>query len=259
MHDAAKAVDNTVDVIDDVHDLGKSADNIGDGVCFVAGTLVYTESGHRAIEDIVVGDRVWAWDEKSGDIAIKEVVETYINETSELVHIFVGGEEIVTTPSHPFYSPVKGWTDAVHLRAGDILVTVNGELVVVEKIQHEILESPITVYNFQVEGYHTYSVSRSNILVHNSCSKNFSGHGQAPKTGNANSTYTQLSSDGYNTVSSRTYYTDFGQPKMRVDYSHSHGNLKGPHVHIFSYYEINGKIFRNDESIYSIFEYLDLY
>ena len=26
--------------------------------------------------------------------------ETYVNQTSELVHIFVGGEEIVTTPIH---------------------------------------------------------------------------------------------------------------------------------------------------------------
>ena len=33
--------------------------------------------------------------------------ETYVNQTSELVHVFVGGEEIITTPTHPFYSPVK--------------------------------------------------------------------------------------------------------------------------------------------------------
>lgn len=138
--------------------------------CFVAGTAVLTACGYVAIENIAAGDMVYAWDEETGTVGIKEVVETYINETSELIHVFVGGEEIITTPSHPFYSPVKGWTDAVHLRAGDILVTVNGELVVVEKIQHEILESPKTVYNFQVEGYHTYYVSNINVLVHNSCS-----------------------------------------------------------------------------------------
>ena len=99
---------------------------------------------------------VWAWDEETGEIALKEVVETYVNETDELVHVFVNGEEIVTTPTHPFYSPVKGWTDAVKLRAGDILVLVNGEYVVVEMVQHEILEAPVKVYNFQVEDYHTY-------------------------------------------------------------------------------------------------------
>lgn len=84
----------------------------------------------------------------------------------------MGGEEIVATPTHPFYCPVKGWTDAAHLRAGDILVLVNGEYVVVEKIQHELLESPIKVYNFQVEDYHTYYVSDNGVLVHNSCNHN---------------------------------------------------------------------------------------
>ena len=138
--------------------------------CFVAGTLVKTADGDRPIEEIAAGDYVWAWDEATGDVALKEVIETYVNETSELIHLFVNGEEIITTPTHPFYSPVKGWTDAVNLRAGDILVLVNGEYVVVEKIQHEILESPVTVYNFNVSDYHTYFVAISGILAHNSCS-----------------------------------------------------------------------------------------
>ena len=123
------------------------------------------------IETIVAGDIVWAWDEKTGDVALKEVVETYVNETDELVHIYVNGEKITTPPSHPFYSPVKGWTDAAQLRAGDILVLVNGEYVVVEKVQHEFLENPIAVYNFQVEDYHTYYVADLGALVHNSCAK----------------------------------------------------------------------------------------
>ena len=145
--------------------------------CFVAGTLIHTSSGYKPIESIHAGDMVWAWDEESGDVALKEVVETYVNEASELVHVFVNGEEIVATPSHPFYSPVKGWTDAVHLRAGDILVLVNGEYVVVEKVLHEILESPITVYNFQVKDFHTYFVTCYGILVHNACQRGVGGKG----------------------------------------------------------------------------------
>ena len=137
--------------------------------CFVAGTLVQSEDGAVAIENISVGDKVWAWDEATGDVALKEVVETYVNQSDELIHVFVNGEEIITTPTHPFYSPVKGWTAAAKLRAGDILVLVNGEYVVVEKAQHEILEAPIAVYNFEVEDYHTYYVGKHSILVHNVC------------------------------------------------------------------------------------------
>ena len=84
-----------------------------------------TEEGDKPIEDVTVGDYVWAWDEATGTTELKQVVETYVNETSELTHIFVNGEEIVATPTHPFYCPVKGWTDAAHLRAGDILVLVH--------------------------------------------------------------------------------------------------------------------------------------
>lgn len=137
--------------------------------CFVAGTAVLTATGTVAIETIKAGDLVWAWDEETGDVALKEVVETYVNESDELVHVYVNGEEIVATPKHPFYSPVKGWTDAAHLRAGDILVLVNGEYAVVEKVQHELLETPVKVYNFQVKDYHTYYVANVGVLVHNIC------------------------------------------------------------------------------------------
>jgi hypothetical protein len=152
-----------------------SSSNQGSGAastqCFISGTLVLGEEGLVNIEDISVGDKVWAWNEETGEVALKPVVETYVNKTSELVRLLVNGEEIITTPSHPFYSPVKGWTDAVRLRAGDILFLVNGEYVVVEQVQHEILEAPITVYNFQVADYHTYYVSSNGLLVHNMCAK----------------------------------------------------------------------------------------
>ena len=48
---------------------------------------------------------------------------------------------------------------------------LNGEYVVVEQVQHELLESPETTYNFEVEGFHTYYVGDDSILVHNMCAK----------------------------------------------------------------------------------------
>ena len=38
-------------------------------------------------------------------------------------------------------------------------------------MQHELLEAPVKVYNFQVEDYHTYYVAEVSVLVHNSCGK----------------------------------------------------------------------------------------
>ena len=85
------------------------------------------------------------------------------------MHICVNGDEIVSTPTHPFYSPVRGWTSTVDLRAGDILVLSNGEYVIVEQVQHEILEVPVKVYNFEVQDFHTYYVGKNSVLVHNDC------------------------------------------------------------------------------------------
>jgi hypothetical protein len=138
-------------------------------VCFIAGTEVLSESGHRIIETIEEGDYVWATNPDTGETALKQVVQTFENETSELIHITVNGEEIVCTNEHPFYVPVKGWTAACQLRAGDRLQLVNGEYVIVEQVQHEILESPIKVYNFEVEDFHTYYVGEQSVLVHNEC------------------------------------------------------------------------------------------
>ena len=120
-------------------------------------------------ETLKPGELVWAWDEETGDVALKPVKQLFINESDELIHLTVNGEEITTTPTHPFYVAHKGWYAAVDLRAGDILVLLNGEYVTLEKTQHEILEAPITVYNFEVEDYHTYYVGTDGVLVHNAC------------------------------------------------------------------------------------------
>ena len=213
-------------------------------VCFVAGTSILTAVGSVAIEDIQAGDLVWAWDEETGDTALKEVVETYVNSTSELVHVFVDGEEIVTTPSHPFYSPVKGWTAAVHLRAGDILQLVNGEYVVVEKVQHEILETPVTVYNFQVEDYHTYYVSDTGVLVHNKCTYNrtVSSREEALEIGR------KFLGDGYTKEGYGRYVSQDRFRQMRFDFTHHDGTTHHINLETFKYKigsEMRNKVIRD--------------
>ena len=46
---------------------------------------------------------------------------------------------------------------------------LNGEKVVLELVQHEILETPVTTYNFEVADFHTYYVGAYDVLVHNKC------------------------------------------------------------------------------------------
>ena len=136
--------------------------------CFVAGTLVLTASGLIAIEQIKVGDIVYAADEESLDVSLKPVLETYIRETSSLIHITVNGEEIISTYDHPYYVNKKGFVSAELLWIGAELVDKNGKVFQVEQIYREKLDDESEkVYNFKVEECHTYFVGSLAILVHN--------------------------------------------------------------------------------------------
>ena len=46
---------------------------------------------------------------------------------------------------------------------------LNGDIKEVESVEIEYLEEPVTVYNFEVEDWHTYFVSTNGVLVHNAC------------------------------------------------------------------------------------------
>mgnify|MGYP003294620627 CR=1 FL=1 len=97
------------------------------------------------------------------------MTQPFENQTDELVHLTIGNDTIDTTPGHPFYVAQKGWYAAESLRAGDILVTVNGEYVILEQVQHEIFEQPVPVYNLEVLDYHTFFIGESTICTHNMC------------------------------------------------------------------------------------------
>ena len=169
---------------------GKACDVVGQ--CFIAGTLVLCmdEDGnecHKPIEDIKVGDKVWAYDEETGENDWKPVVSLFRNQTKEWYHVFVDGEEIVCTGGHPFYVlnaendrkhvlyenaklDTKGkWICAQDLKIGDQILTSDGTCAIIDKIQVEQLSKPETTYNFEVADFHTYYVCDSKMLVHNRC------------------------------------------------------------------------------------------
>jgi long-subunit acyl-CoA synthetase (AMP-forming) len=138
---------------------------------------------------------------------------------------------------------VKGWVAACKLRAGDILVTVNGEYVVVEKVQHEILESPVKVYNFEVEGFHTYYVSNIAVLVHNMCKpKNiYNSIKEAP---NYNSSFIKAQ-NGLKKVNVKNKQllqelNQFGSGWKKV---YQNGWIDGQKVSLHYFQDVSGKVF----------------
>jgi hypothetical protein len=145
----------------------KAAKTGGTVGCFVAGTLISAKDGFVPIETVKVGDLVWSENPETGEKALKHVVQTFILKTDTFINIDVDGHRIVTTPVHPFWVLQRGWIDAGNLSVGDVLTLQDGTIKVIEALQRQPLETPATVYNFEVEDFHTYYVTDSAVLVHN--------------------------------------------------------------------------------------------
>jgi hypothetical protein len=157
--------------------------------CFPAGTPVAVKDGYRNIEDIQVGDEVWAWDEASGELGLRMIISTLQREAHALVELSIEGETIYSTPEHPFF--VDGqWKEAGLLEINDQVqlftsknatvgsVQIKGAYSEVEVLQvndsYEVLDigsadsaENTRVYNLEVDGFGTYFVGWIKALVHN--------------------------------------------------------------------------------------------
>ena len=147
-------------------------------VCFVAGTKVTTKDGLVNIEDIKVGDQVLSKDPKTGEESFKPVVQLFKSEKSELYHLEYKVNEtgktetLTTTPEHPFFVKEKDhFMEAQALKPGDTFVLANGKTATLTLISAERAPpgKTTTVYNFEVEDFHTYFVGEAKVWVHNVC------------------------------------------------------------------------------------------
>ena len=82
---------------------------------------------------------------------------------------FSDGETIETTGEHPFYVAGEGFVPAGRLAIGNAIVTRAGPVTRLVKAVWNT--APKTVYNFTVEGDHTYFVGNKDggLWVHNVC------------------------------------------------------------------------------------------
>ncbi|MEK3789134.1 polymorphic toxin-type HINT domain-containing protein [Paenibacillus sp. FSL K6-1230] len=133
--------------------------------CFSAGTKVLTDDGEKPIENIQVGDKVLAKSDETGEVAYKEVVGLFQKQADEIYYVHIGDEIIEVTGEHPFWLDGRGWTYVKDLKVGDLLLSSDGTKLAIDKIEKESREA--TVYNFEVEDYHSYFVSNLGIWVHN--------------------------------------------------------------------------------------------
>lgn len=157
----------------------------------------YTSSGD--INLIRVGDQVLSRCEITGEVAYKRVLKVFEHDAQPVYWLsYTGGTmldekighpyPIDVTAEHPFWVQGKGWVPAAKLVAGDELFSteceldepyshdwtrspkgpalrLRGERMVFEKLEPRPYVS--TVYNLEIEDFHTYFVGAEGIWVHN--------------------------------------------------------------------------------------------
>nr|WP_279305988.1 polymorphic toxin-type HINT domain-containing protein [Leptospira meyeri] len=125
-----------------------------------------------------VGDVVLSKSDETGEVSYRKVVNTFIRQTEAIYTVsFTDGTVLETTWNHPFRVKKQGhalekfsientdWIQAKDLHPGDVALGADGQELVITDIT--IDERVETVYNFEVEGYHTYFVGEVGVWVHN--------------------------------------------------------------------------------------------
>ncbi len=163
--------------------------------CFVKGTLVTTTFGPHPIDQIQVGDKVLAYDLKSGIWLPTQVLNTFQSDYRGFKTTIRTADDLIeSTYGHPFWV-IRGKdletrpfpeemlelpqlislpgrrVEAGQVQMGDQLLLVNGKEITVE----ELVTVPYAekVFNLEIAEIHTYAVGKTGVLVHNSnpCSK----------------------------------------------------------------------------------------
>ncbi len=136
----------------------------GDG--FVEGTLVATQHQHIPIEQLARNSLVMGYSTSNKCYAEKKVLLQRKHQVTRYLQVTLQGETINVTPNQRFYLPLeRQWIRAAQLKPGHALLTASGSLVCINAITE--IQQPATAYNLSISDFHTFFVSRHNILVHN--------------------------------------------------------------------------------------------
>ncbi len=149
--------------------------------CFAAGTLVATAEGLRPIEDLEVGDQVWARSEETQELALKpvtalirpheRVIWTVVYEIDEGTGLTYA--EFDTTDDHPWASTDGTWLRTDELKPGMQIQRAHG----VPARVMSVVETGRTeqTYNLEVADFHTYFVGEAWVWVHNAANCGIAG------------------------------------------------------------------------------------
>jgi hypothetical protein len=127
---------------------------------------VHTPTGQRAIEHLVAGELVWAYDFAANQVTARPIAGTMRNWTRFVVVLTLDRSIVRTTREHRFWVPdAQTWVAAAELVVGTRLLTLDGQEA--RLVAHQVYEAEADTYNFEVTELHTYFVGTDGVLVHN--------------------------------------------------------------------------------------------
>lgn len=136
-----------------------------DDACFAPGTLVSMADGStKPIEQVVAGDKVLSFaedmDEGRGALEARSVVRTFVTPNQPLLSL----GDVSVTPGHMMLSGDGQFRPLAEvIDKGETLVNMAGDVVPLPDVEE--VDGRHTVYNFEVEGHHTYVAA--GLRVHN--------------------------------------------------------------------------------------------
>ncbi|RKM32359.1 hypothetical protein D6D60_08325 [Moraxella catarrhalis] len=127
--------------------------------------------GLKPIETIEHGDLIWSRQEFGTEYDHRPVIATKVTPNQEIYEVVVkhsnnSTETFKTTKEHPFWVEGIGWLKASLLEQGMTLLDKHG-LPNVTIISQTKLDRKETVYNFEVDDFHTYHIGEFGVWVHN--------------------------------------------------------------------------------------------
>ena len=138
---------------------------------FTNETLVSLHDGYKPIDEVLIGDLIWAYNESLNQVELDEV--THLIKGSglySLVKLYTkDGEIIEATDNHLFYveKALNNWTwlPAIEIAVGDLIKDAKGHGEKITNVEYDLSERQ--VYNLSVKNNHNYFVGYSELLAHN--------------------------------------------------------------------------------------------
>lgn len=137
--------------------------------CVARGTLVSTPEGEIPIEQLKVGDEIWAVDETTGKRVVTRIVATRVVKR-EVGVLEVGGRQLRLTSDHPVFCPVqRKYVPAGDWFLGDrtALAVWNDDVLTAVDVTRAVVFSEVSdVYDITVE-HELHNFVAAGIVVHN--------------------------------------------------------------------------------------------